>query len=365
MTLLRRLIWVVLAIVVVYSVLWLAGMVVINIALNRIKPEPRSALEDLLAEEISGGDAMTFDFESHAVRGYPLGYTIELERPSLDHTLVAWQAEDPLVTRWSWLRPFSVEIDYSGTHQVAAVTQPPVQLSADRAVATVQVEPLFEARTARLALVETSGESAGLVLRDRPIASVERFAFGLDVRAETAPGDILLDIFGFALSDDAEVQARYRSLLEQLGNAESTLSALGIGLDVPIDHVRMRANVRPFFPLAGSSIVLPSFISRGGNVLVEVLDVQQGNWRGRSSARAMFGPDARLMVQSCLLLRAGASFVPIPFANIVTLYIAGEQVDIQREPIPEIALPATVEPFTHRELCDVARLYQFADETSG
>lgn len=363
MTLLRRSLWVLLVLAVLYSVLWVVGMFVIRSVLDQIKPEPMSAIDELLADEM-GEDSTRFDFVSRSVSGYPLGYTITLEQPSLQHTLVSWQAEDELVVRWSILRPFTLEVDYSGAHAVAAVLQPPVRLSADRAEARMRVQPLFSARSARLALVSTDGEAAGLAVSDRPIFTVNQFAFDLDVAEEAEPGDILLDIFGFALSDDPDVQARYQQLLEQVGNADSMLSALGLGLDLPIDHVRLRTNVRPFFPLAGTRVVLPAFISRGGNALVEVLDVQQGNWRGRVSARAMFGPDGRLMVQACPLLRAGASYLPIPFMSILVFYIGGSGVDMSREPIPEFALPKTVEPFTQRELCNVGRTYVFADESA-
>jgi len=160
------------------------------------------------------------------------------------------------------------------------------------------------------------------------------------------------------------VQARYQDLLRQFGDAESTLGALGLGLDRPIDHVRLRANIAPFVPLAGANIALASFISRGGNVLLNVLDVKQGNWRGRASARVLFGPDSRLLIQTCPLLRAGSSYLPVPFMSLFTFYIGGGRVDVSRDPIPEIALPDTVPPFTQRELCDVARLYAFADEAA-
>ena len=361
MTLLRRSLWVLLVLAVIYSVLWLVGWFMIRSVLDQIKPEPMSAIDELLAEEM-GEDSTRFDFQDRSVSGYPLGYTIRLQRPSLQHTLVSWQAEDELVVRWSLLRPFTLDMDYSGAHAVSAVLQPPMRLTADRAQARVQIQPLFSARSARLALVSTDGEAAGLSVSDRPIFTVDRFAFGLDVDVETEPGDILLDIFGFALSDDPAVRARYQQMLEQLGNAESMLSALGLGLDLPIDHVRLRTNVRPFFPLAGSQFVLPAFISRGGNALVEVVDIQQGNWRGRISAHAMFGPDGRLMVQACPLLRAGASYLPIPFMSVMTLYVGSGGVDLSREPIPDFALPKTVEPFAQRDLCNVGRTYEFGDE---
>lgn len=361
MTLLRRSLWVLLVLAVIYSVLWLAGWFLIRSVLDQIKPEPLSAIDELLAEEM-GDDTTRFEFQDRSVGGYPLGYTIKLQRPSLEHTLVTWQAEDDLVVRWSLLRPFVIDVDYSGAHAVSAVLQPPMRLSADRAEARVQIQPLFSARSARLALVSTDGEAAALSVSDRSIFTIEQFAFGLDVEVETEPGDILLDIFGFALSDDPVVQARYQQLLEQLGNAESTLSVLGVGLDLPIDHVRLRTNVRPFFPLAGSQFVLPAFISRGGNALVEVLDIQQGNWRGRISAHAMFGPDGRFMVQACPLLRAGASYLPIPFMGVLTLYFGVNGVDLSREPIPDFALPKTVEPFAQRDLCNVGRTFEFEDE---
>lgn len=361
MTLLRRSLWVLLVLAVIYSVLWLVGWFMIRSVLDQIKPEPMSAIDELLAEEM-GEDTTRFDFQDRSVSGYPLGYAITLQRPSLQHTLVSWQAEDDLVVRWSLLRPFTIDLDYSGAHAVSAVLQPPMRLTADRAQARVQIQPLLSARSARLALVSTDGEAAGLSASDRPIFTVDRFAFGLDVDVETEPGDILLDIFGFALSDDPAVQARYQQVLEQLGNAESMLSALGLGLDLPIDHVRLRTNVRPFFPLAGTQFVLPAFISRGGNALVEVVDIQQGNWRGRISAHAMFGPDGRLMVQACPLLRAGASYLPIPFMSVMTLYVGSGGVDLSREPIPDFALPKTVEPFAQRDLCNVGRTYEFGDE---
>ena len=361
MTLLRRFLWVFLVIAILYSAFWLAGMFVIRATLDRIKPAAMSAVDELLLDEFSVDD-VRFNFASHAVGGYPFGYSITLDQPSLKHPLVTWQAEESVVARWTWFRPFTVDLDYSGSHAVVAVLQPPMRLSADRATARVRIQPLPSARTGRLSLVSTSGEGAGLTVSDRPIFSVNRFAFGLDMAQEAEPGALLLDVYGAALSDDPAVQARYQDLLQRMGNAESMLSALGLGLDLPVDHVRMRASIRPFFPLAGSQLVLPAFISRGGNVMVEVLDVQQGNWRGRVAAHAMFGPDARLMMQVCPLLRAGASYVPIPLMGIFTLYAGARGVDVSREPIPEFALPKSVEPFTQRELCNVARTYVFDDE---
>jgi hypothetical protein len=361
MTLLRRSLWVFLVLAVLYSALWLVGLLVIQTVLDRIKPAKMSAVDELLLDEFSV-DEVRFNFASRAVGGYPFGYAITLDQPSLKHPLVTWQAEESVVARWSLFRPFTVDVDYSGSHAVVAVLQPPMRLSADQAQARIRIQPLPSARTGRLSLVSTRGEGAGLAVSDRPIFSVNRFAFELDIAEEAQPGDMMVDAYGLALSDDPAVQARYQALLQQMGNAESMLSALGLGLDLPVDHVRMRANIRPFFPLAGSQVVLPAFISRGGNVKIEVLDVQQGSWRGRVAAHAMFGPDGRLMMQICPLLRAGASYVPIPLMSIFTLYAGARGVDVSREPIPAFALPKSVEPFTQRELCNGARTYVFEDE---
>ena len=92
MTLLRRSLWVLLVLAVIYSVLWLVGWFMIRSVLDQIKPEPMSAIDELLAEEM-GEDSTRFDFQDRSVSGYPLGYTIRLQRPSLQHTLVSWQAE--------------------------------------------------------------------------------------------------------------------------------------------------------------------------------------------------------------------------------------------------------------------------------
>jgi len=362
MTWLRRLFWVLLVLGVIYTAFWVAGMFVIQAALDRLKAAPMSAIDELLAEELDDSP-LRFSFEGRSVSGYPFGYKITLDKPSLDHPLVSWKAENRLTSRWSVFRPFTVNVDYGGTHSISSVLQPSVQLSTDRGRARVRVQPLLEKRDVRLSLVAVTGEIARFSLRDRPVFSIERFALGLDMAKEAEPGDMMMDVFGFALSEDPEVQARYQEALLLLGGVESTLSALGLGLDRPVDHLRMRANIRPFFPLAGTKFVLRSFISRGGNALLEVVDVQQGSWRGRVSARVMFGPDGRLMAQTCPLLQAGGTYLPIPFMSVVVLYMSDSRdISISREPIPEFALPKSVEPFTQRELCDVARTYVFDDE---
>ena len=360
---LRRLLWVLLILAIIYSVLWVAGLFVIQFALDRIKPAPLSELDALLAEEM-GEDSLRFDFEDRSVSGYPFGYTITLERPSVEHTLVSWQAEDAVTARWFVFRPFSVSLDYSGTHRLNAVLQPPVQISTDKGTARVRLQPMMATREARLSLVQVGGQAVRLNLRDRPVLDIDRFAVALDIREESEPGDLMLDIFGFALSDDDQVQSRYQEMLLSLGNVEATLSTLGLGLDRPVDHLRVRTTIAPFFPLSGTNLVLRSFISRGGNALVEVMDIQQGSWRARMSARAMFGPDGRLIAQTCPLLRAGASYLPIPFMSVISLYQSAGGLDISREPIPDFALPKSIEPFTQRELCDVARTYVFDDETT-
>lgn len=364
MKLLRRFFWLLVVLSVLYVALWFAGFFVIRNQLEQFAPKPTTSLiDDLLDEEFN--DQTKLSFDAYSISGFPFGYKVMLEKPAVSHTLIAWSGQDEVTARWSIFSPFSVRVDYAGTHIVAPALQSPMTLSADRAEAVVQVQPLFAERDVRLALVGSSGVAASAAVNDRPVFSVSSFAVELDTPSRDGPGDVLLDVFGFTLSDDPEVQARYQDLLKRLGNAESMLSALGLGLDRPIDHVRLRANVQPFFPLRGSTLALRSFIARGGNVLVEVVDVMQGNWRGRLSARVMFGPDGRTMVQSCPLLRAGSSYLPIPFMSLVTLYIGGGRVDMSRDPIPEIALPDSVEPFTQRELCDVARTHVFADEAES
>lgn len=361
MTWLRRLFWVFLFLAAIYSLVWVAGLVVIRTALDRIRSEPMSDLDALLAEEIDD-NSTRFTFASRSVSGFPFGYTIALDQPALEHTLVSWEATDTLRAHWFIFRPFTLDIDYSGSHDVSAVLQPPAQFSVEKGRARVRVQPLLEQRDVRLALVEASGDNTSVSLSDRQVFLVDRFAFGLDMAAEAEPGELLLDVFGFSLSDDPVVLERYQEFLQSLGSAESTLSALGLGLDSPVDHVRLRTGIEPFFPLVGTKLVLRSFVSRGGNAMIDVLDVQQGNWRGRMSARVMFGPDGQLMAQVCPLLQAGGSYLPIPFMSVIVLYFSADGVVMSREPIPDFALPKTVEPFSQRELCDVARTFVFEDE---
>jgi hypothetical protein len=48
--------------------------------------------------------------------------------------------------------------------------------------------------------------------------------------------------------------------------------------------------------------------------------------------------------------------------SVMTLYVGSGGVDLSREPIPDFALPKTVEPFAQRDLCNVGRTYEFGDE---
>jgi len=342
---------------VLYVGLWFAGFFVIRNQLDQFAPKPTSLIDDLLDEEFN--DSAKLSFKAYSVSGFPFGYNVTLEQPAVSHPLIAWSGQDEVTTRWSLFSPFTVRLEYAGTHVVAPALQSPMTVSVDQAEAVVQVQPLLAQRDARLALLSVTGAGASVAVSDRPVFRVDRFALGLDAPALDGPADLLLDIFGFAVSDDPMVVARYQDALKRFGDVESTLSALGLGLDVPVDHLRVRSSIRPFFPVQGSTLALRSFIARGGNVSVDVIDVRQASWQGRVSARAMFGPDGRIMVQACPLMRAGPSYLPIPFMSIITLYLGEGRMDLSREPIPEIALPDTVPPFTHRELCDVARTFSF------
>ena len=72
------------------------------------------------------------------------------------------------------------------------------------------------------------------------------------------------------------------------------------------------------------------------------------------------------MVQVCPQLRAGVSYVPLPSMIVPpTFYIGDGRLDVSSDPIPAIALPDTVAPFTQAELCAIGRSYSFEDEQDG
>jgi len=376
----RLLVFVLLALAVIWSVLWLVGYGLIRTQVSAlIAEEPTSLVDDLLAEELGesegtgamvdgrGGSAIPgLRIAGFGLGGYPFGYRVRLSGAALDHPDLGWSAGDDVTLSWQLFQPFSVLVDFSGSHRVSLPLQPPMTLSLDRGAVRVGVQPLWSERTARLSRVSTRGEAVLVRVNDHDVVDLGRFAADLDAPGQFAPARVSADIFDLAPSDHPRVQGLYQQLLATFPRADATFNALGIGLDRPVDHLRLRATIDPVFPLLGASYRHRFFVARGGNVLLEVLDGKQGQWQGRASGRLMFGPDGRVMVQVCPQLRAGVSYVPLPSMILPpTFYIGNGRLDVSSDPIPAIALPDTVAPFTQAELCAIGRSFRFEDEPEG
>ena len=392
----RLLVIVLVALTLIWSALWVIGFGLVRTQITALVAEPTSLVDapqvdDLLAEELadstrnetesaagtrSGGGTGTDSVISAALpglritdfglAGFPFGYAIRLTGAALDHPDLRWRASDDVILSWQVFRPFSVRLDFSGSHKLSLPAQSPLTLSLDGGELRVAIQPLWNQRTGRLARVQTQAEAVLIRVNDHDVVNAGRFEFSLNAPEQLAPATVSADVFDLASSDHPRVQGLYRQLLATFPRADATLNALGLGLDQPVDHIRLRATIDPVFPLFGASYRHRFFVARGGNVLVEVLDVKQGQWQGRVSARAMFGPDGRLMIQACPQLQAGVSYVPLPSMILPsTLYIGEGRFDVSPDPIPAIALPDNVAAFTQTELCSIGRGFVLDAKSGG
>ena len=202
------LVFVLLALAMIWSVLWLIGYGLIRTQVSAlIADEPASLVDDLLAEELDesegtgatakgrGGSAIPgLRIADFGLGGFPFGYRVRLSGAALDHPDLGWSAGDDVTLSWQLFQPFTARVDFSGSHLVSLPLQPPMTLSLDRGEVRVGVQPLWSERTGRLSRISARGEAVLVRVNDHDVVDLGRVAADLDAPGQFAPASVSVPV---------------------------------------------------------------------------------------------------------------------------------------------------------------------------